>query len=200
VIIQIQHQYAPFVIGVHCITHGTNLSNIPLVSCIKNLLQCLYGYFNHNPKKYLEFTKLVEIMKIKGNKILWIYIISLVKCALFKYHILFMKMALNAPIIPFVNSNLSLLTNVDTLLGLNAMMLMLKEVHFLIKFAQLKYVFVCDFIVIVKICERDVYHMFCDRQSFFEGNVFNDFTTLRNIAHENISFYWITNLKLELII
>jgi hypothetical protein len=89
--------------------------------------------------------------------------ISLVKCALFKYHVLLMKMALDAPIVPFVNSNLSLLTNVETLLGLNAMMPMLKAIHFLIKFAQLKYVFVCDFIVIIKICEGDVYHMFCDR-------------------------------------
>ncbi len=110
-------------------------SNVPLVSCIKNLLQCLYGYFNHSPKKHLEFIKLVKIMEIKGNKILWISMISLVKCALFKYHILLMKMALDAPIVPFVNSNLSLLTNVETLLGLNAMMPMLKVVHFLIKFA-----------------------------------------------------------------
>jgi len=170
-------------------------SNIPLVSCIKNLLQCLYGYLNHSLKKHLEFTKLVEIMKIKGNKILWISIISLIKCALFKYYILLMKMVLDAPIVPFANYNLSLLTNVETLLGLNAVMLMLKEVHFLIKFAQLKYVFVCDFIIKVKICEGDVHHMFCDQRSCFEGNVFNDFTTLRNITHENISFCWITNLK-----
>jgi hypothetical protein len=40
------------------------------VSQIKNLLQCLYGCFSHSPKKHLKFTKLVEIMKTKGNKIL----------------------------------------------------------------------------------------------------------------------------------
>jgi hypothetical protein len=45
---------------------------------------------------------------------------------------------------------------------LNTMMPMLKAVHSLIKFAQLKDVFVCDFIIVVKICERDVYCMFCD--------------------------------------
>ncbi len=48
-----------------------------------------------------------------------------------------MKMASSAPIIPFAKSNLSLLTNVETLLGSNVMMLMLKAVHSLIKFTQL---------------------------------------------------------------
>jgi hypothetical protein len=84
----------------------------------------------------------------------------------------------------------------ETLLGLNVMMSMLEVVHSLIKFAQLKDVFVCDFIIVVKICERDVYYMFCDQQSFFECNVFNNFNTLINIARENISFYWIINLDI----
>jgi hypothetical protein len=105
-------------------------------------------------------------------------------------------MALDAPTIPFVKSNLSLLTNVETLLGLNAVTSMLKAVHSLIKFAQLKDIYVCDFIVLVKICEGDVYHMFCDHQSFFESNVFNNFIALINIVHENMSFYWIINLKI----
>jgi hypothetical protein len=78
-----------------------------------------------------------------------------------------MKMALDALIVPFAKSNLFLLTNVGTLLGLNTMMLMLQVIHSLIKFAQLKNIFVCDFIVVVKICEKDVYRMFCDQKSFF---------------------------------
>ncbi len=54
--IQIQHQYAPFVINVYYMAHQTNLvkqtlSNLPLVSHIENLLQCLYGYFIHGPQK-----------------------------------------------------------------------------------------------------------------------------------------------------
>lgn len=43
VIIQIQRQYSPFVTGVHCMAHWTNLvvqtfSNLPLVFHIENLL------------------------------------------------------------------------------------------------------------------------------------------------------------------
>jgi hypothetical protein len=45
-------------------------------------------------------------------------------------------MVLDAPIIPFTKSNLSSLIDVETLLGLNAMMLTLKAVHSLIEFAQ----------------------------------------------------------------
>ncbi len=53
---------------------------------------------------------------------------------------------------------LYLLTNVETLLGFNAMMPLLK----VIKFAQLRDVFVCAFITVMKICERDMYNVFCD--------------------------------------
>ncbi len=87
-------------------------------------------------------------------------------------------------------------TNVETLLGLSVVMQMLKAIHSLIKFAQLRDAFVYDFIATVKICEMDVYHMFCDRQSSFESNVFNNFTTFINIIHQNINLYWITNLNI----
>jgi hypothetical protein len=70
-----------------------------------------------------------------------------------------MKMALNTSIIPSTKSNLSLLTNVETLMGLNVVMLMLNGVHSLIKFTQLKDIFVYDFIVIMKICRECVSHV-----------------------------------------
>jgi hypothetical protein len=57
-----------------------------------------------------------------------------------------MKKAWDAPTIPSTKSILSLLIDVETLLGLNVVMLMLKVVHSLIKFAQLRDVLVYDFI------------------------------------------------------
>ncbi len=62
--------------------------------------------------------------------------INLVKHVLSEYYILFMKMALDALTIPFAKSIFSLWTNLETLLGLNAMMSMLETIHSLIKFAQ----------------------------------------------------------------
>ncbi len=102
-------------------------------------------------------------MEIKGNKILgniktrWISMISLVKCVLFEYYILLMRITLNAPIITSTKSNLCLLINVQMLLRLNAIMPLLEVVHSLIKFSQLCDVFVCDFMAIMKICELGMY-------------------------------------------
>jgi len=124
--------------------------------------------------------------------------ISLIERVLFEYCTLLMKVALNAPIIPFAKSNLSLLTNMETLLGLNVVMLMLKAIHSLIKFTQLRDVFVYDFIIVMKICEGDVYHMFCDKQFSFEDNVFNNFIAFINIGYESISLCWITNLNTKI--
>jgi hypothetical protein len=63
---------------------------------------------------------------------------------------------------------LCLLTNVETFIGLDVIMALLKTMRFFfIKFGQLHYKFVCDFIVIVKICEGDVYWMYYDIHSFF---------------------------------
>ncbi len=95
------------------------LSNLPLVSRIEILLQCLYGYFNHILKMHLEFTKWAKIMEIK---ITWISMINPIKCVLSMHCTLFMKMALDAPTIPSAKSNLSLLINVEFLLGLNVLM------------------------------------------------------------------------------
>ncbi len=82
----------------------------------------------------------------------------------------------------------------ETLLGLNAVMSLLKAIHSLIKFAQLKDVFVYDFIAIMKICKGDVYHMFYDSQFSFEGDVFINFKALINTTHDNINLCWITNM------
>jgi len=149
--------------------HQTNLMvrtflNLPFVFCIAFFLQCLYGYFKHSPNRFLEFIKLAKIMetnKILSNiKTKWISMISFIKCVLSKYHPLLMKMTLNAPTIRYVGSNLSLIINMETLLGLNVMVPLLEEIHYLIKFAQLKDGFVCIFISIVRICEGNVYYMY----------------------------------------
>jgi len=113
--------------------------------------------------------------------------ISPVKCVLFEYHTSFMKMALNAPTIVFTKSNLCLLTNVKTLLGLNVIMPLLEAIHSLIKFSQLCDVFVCVFIVVMKICEGDVNQMYYDNEYDFQGDVFGNFHALINSIHESIS-------------
>jgi len=96
----------------------------------------------------------------------------------------------------FAKSNLCLMTNVKMLLGLNAIMPLLEEVHSLIKSSQLHDMFVCDFIAIVKICEIDVYMMYYDNHYYFQGDMFENFHAFINNVHKRMSFWWIMDLNI----
>jgi hypothetical protein len=65
----------PFLNGVHCFAHKTNLAmiilfDLPLVHQLEGVLQSLYVSFIHNLKKFLEFQKLANLINTKGNKLL----------------------------------------------------------------------------------------------------------------------------------
>jgi hypothetical protein len=75
VIRQIQDKFVLHLEGIHYMTHHTNLVvetlfQIPIVKHIKDLFKSFYSFFFHNPKRHLEFLKLANLMKVKGNKIL----------------------------------------------------------------------------------------------------------------------------------
>jgi hypothetical protein len=75
VIIQMKETMVPFFMGVHCFVHRTNLdalmlSKLNLVAQLGVLLQAMYAFFFHSPKKYLEFQKLCEMLMEKRNKLL----------------------------------------------------------------------------------------------------------------------------------
>jgi hypothetical protein len=68
-------EQAPYLIGIHYMAHITNLvvqnlSTMPMVSKLENLLQALYSFFFTSPKHHLEFTKLTDIVDIEGLKVL----------------------------------------------------------------------------------------------------------------------------------
>jgi hypothetical protein len=145
---QIFDDHAPYSIGIHCMPHHTNLvvqilSGLPLVKHIESLLQTLHAYFAHSPKRYLEFTKLVEVMETKRNKILhnvkirWISMLSLAKKVLAKYGTLLMKRAMDCPTNHQVELNYEHLCDLQTLLGLASNLLLLESIHVFIKFAQM---------------------------------------------------------------
>lgn len=67
VMTQLMQKYVPFVSGVQCMAHCTNLvvqtfNNLNLVSKIEFLLVSMYNYFCHNPKRHLETTKLAKLL------------------------------------------------------------------------------------------------------------------------------------------
>jgi hypothetical protein len=46
------------------------LLELDLVCWLEGILQALYAFFAHGPKKFLEFRKLVELIGTKPNKLL----------------------------------------------------------------------------------------------------------------------------------
>jgi len=57
-------------------------------------------------------------------------------------------------------------------LGLVCILPLLEFVHALIKFAQSRNVFMCDLVVIIKVCQGNIYNMYCDQTSKFIVNSF----------------------------
>jgi hypothetical protein len=69
------------------------------------------------------------------------------------YMPLLANMAKDSPSIMYAKVNFELLYDVNLFISLSSLVPdMLKIVHALIKFAQNKDVFVCDYVVIIKIC------------------------------------------------
>jgi hypothetical protein len=73
---QFQEKVSPFVMRVHYFAHKTNLaviilSNVLLVHRLELLIQSLYAFFAHSPKKFVKFQKLAKLLQTKGNKFLY---------------------------------------------------------------------------------------------------------------------------------
>jgi hypothetical protein len=64
VTLQFKENVAPFLSGVHCFVHKTNLAAITLFNLeLVHQLEALYAIFLHNPKKFLEFQKLIDLIQ-----------------------------------------------------------------------------------------------------------------------------------------
>ncbi len=59
-------------IRIHCMSHRTNLAvqtflKLTIVRKIEDVLQSLYAYFSHSPKRIQEFAELVDMWKLRDN-------------------------------------------------------------------------------------------------------------------------------------
>jgi hypothetical protein len=106
---QFKEQDAPFMLGVPCLAHCTNLaveplSNLPMVSKLEILCQTLYRYHSMSSKKHLKFQKLADIVEIEGLGILrniktrWILLLEPLKRVMGEYKTLIVKMCEDATI------------------------------------------------------------------------------------------------------
>jgi len=87
------------------------------------------------------------------------------------------------------------LCDLHILFGLAYILPLLESTHAFIKFAQFKYVFVCDLVAGIKVCQGDVYNMYCDQTSKFIVDNFWVFKSLLELKRENINMRWIVDAK-----
>jgi hypothetical protein len=111
-----------------------------MVFKLEDLFQSLYKYFSSSPKHHLEFTKLVEIMEIEGQKAIrnvktrWISMLAPLKRVGKKYKTLIAKMVTNSGIMEANKANLVNMCNVGTILNLPCVLFMLESINALMKF------------------------------------------------------------------
>ncbi len=97
VITQTREQLTFYFIGVHYMTHWTNLvilvlRKLSLVMCIKGMLQSLHAIFHIVEKRYSNLWTLLDCAKTH-----WILMFSLLKWVLSGYKLFVMKMHIDPP-------------------------------------------------------------------------------------------------------
>jgi hypothetical protein len=103
VTVQLQQKVAPFSIGVHCAVHRVNLAAKTLLALrvfqnAEKLMAKTHAFFNHSPKRLMEFQKLAEIIETKGLRPLknvatrWVSLLEPLRRLLGKYRTLIAKM------------------------------------------------------------------------------------------------------------
>jgi hypothetical protein len=84
-----------------------------------------------------------------------------------KYKSIIMKMSKDLPTNLVATTNYELFCDVETMMGLTCVLPMLEVVQSLNKLAQNEYCFICDFVVIVKLTQIDLYDLYVDLEHHF---------------------------------
>jgi hypothetical protein len=90
-------------------------------------------------------------------------------------------------------TTLSLLCNLEPILGLHAILLLLDCLHGLIKLAQSWDIFMCNFIDIMNIFQLEFHHFYIDHYSKF----FDEFNLLKMFTNKKLSMSWCVDLNNE---
>jgi hypothetical protein len=201
VTVQLKEHHAPFLSGMHCMSHRTNLavqtlSQVPLVMRIEELLQSLYSFFSHSPKRNQELADLANIVETAGQRILrnvktrWISCLEPVKRVMSEYKALVLKMHLDSQSLATAKANLNLLCEIELLLGLACILPMLEALNYLVKFSQQRACFVCDMVAAVKLCQADLYSWYVDSENAYAADVFRRFKDICNDTSEVFTHEW----------
>jgi hypothetical protein len=94
------------------------------------------------------------------------------KRLVFEYKWVVMKMFKDLATNHVVATNYELVCDVETMMGLTCVLPMLKVVQSLNKLAQNKDCFICDFVVVMKLIQVDLYNLCVDTECRFSHDQF----------------------------
>lgn len=203
---QMTKKHTPYVVGVHCMAHRTSLavqalSGLAIVSKIEELVGDLHSYFSHSSKRQAEFKVLADFLESAGNKVLrnvktrWISVKEPCERVMQEYRPLVAKMAADASSIAAAKSNLEKLTDLETFLAIAAINPLLSHVNSLIKAAQARDMFVCDYVEAVRMCQADILRDYVDPETRFDKLYFQHFCDIIEDYTHTVSHQWMTDLN-----
>jgi hypothetical protein len=86
--------------------------------------------------------------------------------------------------------NLNVMCDVEFILGLPCILPLFKCVHMLIKIAQCRDVFVCDFVEGIKLAQHKLYRLYCDPYIKFDDPTFDDFNAIETFTNDVLPMNW----------
>jgi hypothetical protein len=99
---------------------------------------------------------------LQNVKTRWISTLSPAKRVLTEYRTLLLKMGLDMATIAPTKANFELLCDFGLFLSLACIFPLLSIVHCLMKFSQSRDVYICDFLVALKVCQSQLANYFVD--------------------------------------
>ncbi len=75
-------------------------------------------------------------------------------------------------------------------MGLACIMFLLESIHILIKFAQVCDTFVCDFVIVMKMCCVELYNMYFDPKKNMVQNSSKVFLDLHENNNDQLLIIW----------
>jgi hypothetical protein len=157
------------------------LSDLPKVEWIKSMLQRLYIFFAHSPKRHLEYVKLAKVIETKELKILK------------NIRTLLVKMSQDAETMPTAKACFNDFIDIQIVLGLACIMPMLRTMYNLMQYAQKNDVLICYFLNAIKICQTNLNAMYVNPDIVYVQEIFWDFIVPVNSKHDAIPTKWVMN-------
>jgi hypothetical protein len=108
--------------------------------------------------------------------------LSPLKIIYFEYRPFIVKMHAESPKNDIASKNLSVLCDVELILGFPCLLPSLECVHKFIKIVQGWNVFVCNLVKAIKLAQLELYGLYCHSFTKFK-DTFDDFNAIRNLAN-----------------